>query len=63
MPSFDFKCVNCGKVFDAILWSWKEENPKCECGGATERQIGKPFLYPDGVYSYKPDRTQNVKRN
>lgn len=41
MPTYTFRCKECGKVFTTNI-SMNAPYPKCECGGSTVKIIGTP---------------------
>lgn len=66
MPTYDFKCKTCGKVFEASK-RMSEPNVPCECGGATDVHYARvpPAHFQGGGWakdnyaSVKPSMTVN----
>ena len=56
MPTYDYKCQRCGKVFEAFNTMASFKGQRCECGGKCEVFFGrggaaahvfKPMWYHD----------------
>lgn len=57
MPNHQFKCLECGHVFEALLPAGKNEGMKClECGHPeTQKLLSAPGVQFKGGGFYKTD--------
>jgi len=57
MPTYDFKCLKCGTVFEKRLPMGHKETPKClDCGHhETQKMLSAPSIIFKGQGFYKTD--------
>ncbi len=64
MPTYDFKCLKCGKVFEKMLPITHKENPTClGCGyHSTQKLLSAPqVIFKCGGF-YKTDNRKPEKK-
>ena len=64
MPTYDFECDKCGKIWEEFYkaFSLKPETVACKCGGKAHQKIGATNIRPDvdGGYPRYDDGLETV---
>jgi putative FmdB family regulatory protein len=69
MPTYDYKCSECGNVFEVFQTMSAEPIKTCpKCGGKVKRLIGAgagPIFKGSGFYQtdYKNSSSNSIKKN
>ena len=69
MPTYDYKCLECGNLFEVFQTMSSEPIKKCpKCGGKVKRLIGAgagPIFKGTGFYQtdYKNSSNSSIKKN
>jgi putative FmdB family regulatory protein len=55
MPLFEYTCPNCGRIFEKLVLTRKQEPPECpNCGWKKVEQMFSAFATASGTRSASP---------
>lgn len=55
MPIFDYKCIECDRIYKDILVLKKNTDRMCKCGGKLKKILGAPAIHLKGKGFYGTD--------
>lgn len=54
MPNYDYRCAECGNIFEEHRSVAERRMARCACGAVPELQLGssQPIIFKEGLYEH-----------